>query len=99
MRLVLGIALFSLAACTSPSKTEEFCTRADSCNLLEGSVEECIEDLDSVLDQLPPSQRDELLYDVQSCLDRPSCDGFGGCINSLRTIVEGSPAIEPERVE
>ena len=94
MRLLLTIVLFS--ACASPSKTEEFCTRADSCNVLEGSVEECIEDLDAALDRLSPSSRDELLYDVQQCLDRPSCDGFRTCISSLRTVANDAPLIEPQ---
>jgi hypothetical protein len=78
------ILCFALAGCfDSASKTEEFCDRADSCNLLKGSVEECVEDLDSALEDLPRSKREELLYDVQECLDRPSCNGFATCIGDL----------------
>ncbi|MEJ7596585.1 MAG: hypothetical protein WKG01_01640 [Kofleriaceae bacterium] len=83
MRTIL-FTLLALTACSSSSKTEEFCGRADSCNLLDGSVEECVEDLDVLLDDLAPSKRDELLFDVQECLDRPSCGGFSSCIASLR---------------
>lgn len=96
MRLVLSVAILVFSACDSPSKTEEFCTRADSCNALVDSVEECIEDLDAALGQLAPSQRDELLYEVQRCLDRPSCDGFRTCINSLRVAGEESPMADLE---
>jgi hypothetical protein len=84
MRHLVTVLLLSLAACPSPSKTEEFCKRADTCNALVTSVDECVDDLDSYLDQLTPSQRDELLYSVQQCLDRPSCNGFKSCVESLR---------------
>lgn len=79
-RLVMIVAL---VACSSASETEEFCQRADSCNLLRGSVEECVEELDEVLDDLPPSQQEEVLYEVQRCLDRPSCGGFEDCVEDL----------------
>ena len=81
MRLVIIIAL--LAGCDSASKTEEFCNRAETCNLLRNSVEECVEDLDAALDDLPESDREELLYEVQECLDRPSCSGFRSCVEAL----------------
>ncbi len=77
------IVMIALVGCDSASKTEEFCNRADSCNLLQGSVEECVDDLDTLLDDLSKSQREELLYQVQMCLDRPSCNGFATCTRDL----------------
>jgi hypothetical protein len=77
------VVIIALAGCDSASKTEEFCSRADSCNVLSGSVEECIEDLDVLLDDLPSSDREEVLYEVQKCLDRPSCSGFASCVQDL----------------
>jgi hypothetical protein len=83
MRTISYSVIFTLTACTSSSKTEEFCERADHCNTLNGSVEECVERLDKDLDKLAPTDRDELLLAVQKCLDHPSCDAFKSCINTL----------------
>ncbi|HLL22302.1 MAG TPA: hypothetical protein VK427_09235 [Kofleriaceae bacterium] len=77
------IVICVLTSCTVASKTEEYCERAESCNLLRGSVEECIDYIDSELDRLSDTAREELLYSVQQCLDRPSCGGFSGCIEDL----------------
>lgn len=92
MRFVLSLLLFTVA-CTSSSLTEEYCQRADTCNVLITSVDECVERLDHALDQLPPSDQDEVKYEVQRCLDRPSCNGFASCARSLgdsssRVVVE-----------
>lgn len=73
----------TLAACDSSSKTDEFCNRADHCNALKGSVEECVESLDKQLDNLTSTERDELLLSVQMCLDHPSCNAFTDCIGDL----------------
>ncbi len=93
MRLAIATVVFLAAACTSPSETEEFCDRAQTCNTLNGSVQECVDDLSTQLDQLPPSQRDELLYSVKQCLDRPSCDGFKSCINDLSSSRVAGPEL------
>lgn len=83
MTKLIMIASLLFAACGSASKTEEFCERADSCNILGGSVEECVEELDNALDDLTSSQREEVMFEVQKCLDRPSCDGFASCTRNL----------------
>jgi hypothetical protein len=96
MRSILVVlGLMSLVACDSSSKTEEFCRRADTCNILNGSVEECVEELDTALGDLPSSQRDELMYEVQQCLDRPSCNGFSSCVGELRV----APAMTTPRLD
>lgn len=82
MRLVMVAVL--VGGCASSSLTEEFCNRADSCNALVNSVDECIDTLDHTLDKLPSSQRDEVKYEVKMCLERPSCTGFRECISELR---------------
>jgi len=86
MMVVVVVAMVA-GGCTSSSLTEEFCNRADACNALVNSVDECIEDIDSALDKLPSSQRDELKHEVKMCLDHPSCSGFRTCIADLRTDV------------
>lgn len=78
-----AIILMVVVGCDEASKTEEFCNRADSCNILDNSVEECVEDLDALLDDLPASDREEVLFAVQQCLDRPSCSGFRSCVEDL----------------
>lgn len=84
MKTILFLTLVFVAGCpSSASKTEEFCERADSCNILDGSVEECVDTLDSALDDLSDHQREEVMYDVQQCLDRPSCSGFRSCVEDL----------------
>ena len=84
MRIIICIMIAALAGCPDPaSKTEELCERADSCNILNGSVEECVDELDTVLDDLSDARRDELMFDVQQCLDRPSCGGFASCVEDL----------------
>ena len=87
--------VIALTACSSSSKTEEFCSRADSCNALVTSVDECVEDLDVLLEDLPSHEADELMYEVQECLDRPSCNGFKTCISDLRVEAARShPALD-----
>lgn len=84
MNKLIMIALLTLTGCfDSSSKTEEFCKRADSCNILSRSVEECVDELDTALDDLTDAQREELMFDVQQCLDRPSCGGFRSCVEDL----------------
>jgi hypothetical protein len=78
------IWILALAACTSKSTTEELCDRMQSCNLLRAgvSVDECVQDLDTALGQLPPTQKDEVEYDLQQCLDHPACSGLASCVQS-----------------
>jgi hypothetical protein len=61
----------------------EFCNRADSCNILNGSVEECIELFDAALNPLPKSQRAEVELAIKECLAHPSCSGLQECIIQL----------------
>lgn len=81
-RLALVPLLLALG-CSSSSLTSEYCNRLDACNRLRGSVEECVADLDTSLDDLSPHDRDELEYEVQDCLDHPSCGGFTACVSAL----------------
>jgi hypothetical protein len=88
MRIWIAITIIitfaaAAAGCASSSVTEEYCNRADSCNILARSVEECIQDSDSTLAALPQNQRDEVEFEIKQCLDRPSCDGFHACVNDL----------------
>jgi hypothetical protein len=86
MRFTIALIIVIIATttgCPSSSLTEEYCNRADSCNILKNSVEECIQDSDAALDKLPKNQRDEVEYEVKQCLDHPSCASFAACVESL----------------
>jgi hypothetical protein len=79
MRTTILFIVSILAACTD-SKMKQFCERADECNALNTSVQECVDNLESQRDQLTPSSQGELDLQVQMCLDHPSCDGFRSCV-------------------
>ncbi len=85
-------ALILVAACDSRSTSEEYCNRLQTCNLLVvgKSVEECVQDIDAYMNQLPPTQRDEVEYEVNMCLDHPACSSFGTCIQDLPGSSSGS---------
>lgn len=80
MDKIFAIIIISIAGCSSASLSEEFCERLDSCNAIRGSVEECIDNTDKVLDDLPAHSRDEVEYAFKQCLERPSCNGFTSCV-------------------
>jgi hypothetical protein len=91
MRDVLIVLLVSLAAaCTSDSTSQQFCDRAQTCNLLSTSVDECTQDLQSEIAQLPESQQQEFDYELEQCLGHPSCDGFAQCVSALDGSNSGS---------
>lgn len=80
------VMTFVLGACGGGGGGDivgETCDRGDECNRLPGSHDECIEYFDSCLDNLTPSQRDEWEYQMQQCLDRPSCDGAFDCYEQV----------------
>lgn len=63
--------------------TTELCNRADSCNTLAGSIEECIQLFDAILTPLPTNLRAEYELAIKDCLAHPSCDGFEDCLNTI----------------
>jgi hypothetical protein len=81
-RLLLVLAI---AACNSQTTTEQMCDRMQSCNLLAAgySADECEQDLDADASSLAQNQRDEFEFELQQCLDHPSCSGFGDCLSAL----------------
>lgn len=67
----------------APALTEKYCKRLDSCNLLMGSVEECIQDDEAILNAMPKNQREEVELEIKQCLEHPSCDGFNACLDTI----------------
>lgn len=83
MRISIAFMILVAMGCASSSLSEEYCNRAESCNQLGTSVEECVQDADRALDTLPQNQRDEVEFEFKRCLERPSCDGFIACVDAL----------------
>jgi len=63
--------------------TERLCNRANTCNSLSGSVDECIQKIDAVLNLLPKNLRAEYDLAIEGCLAHPSCDGYQECIDTI----------------
>lgn len=82
MRTLIFLFISFSCGCAS-DPIQDACKRADDCNALTGSVEECTENFDSALNQLPQSQQDEYRQAVQECLTHPACTAFVTCINDL----------------
>ncbi|MEO6772719.1 MAG: hypothetical protein ABI467_06815 [Kofleriaceae bacterium] len=84
--LFIIISITSIVTGTSGCTADpiaDACKRADDCNALNGSVEECTENYTSALDTYPASQQDEFRHDLEDCLDHPSCSAFVACVNAL----------------
>jgi hypothetical protein len=80
MTRTIAITIVALVAgCGEPGIVEQMCQRADECNALPSSVSECQEYLNRCTEDLLPSQREEWEYEIQQCLDRPTCDGAFDC--------------------
>jgi hypothetical protein len=88
--IVLIVSMSTAGACTSDSTSQQFCNRAQTCNLLNTSVDECTQDLQSQIAELPESQQQELNYELEQCLSHPSCDGFSQCVGDLNGSNSGS---------
>lgn len=82
MRTLIVLVLSITSACTS-DPVADACQRADQCNALNGSVEECTDNFTTALDRLSSSDQDEYRHAIQDCLDHPSCGGFVSCINTV----------------
>lgn len=58
---------------------DDFCERLDTCNLLDQSVEDCIQQSDKALEELTPNELADFETGMQRCLDFQSCNGFESC--------------------
>jgi hypothetical protein len=75
--LVLGAT--GCPAISGSTTAEDLCVRADDCNLLETSVQECIEYMDRCTDDLTPSQRSDWERQIEDCLGYDSCQLMANC--------------------
>ena len=83
MRTLIFIILTISSACASSDPIEDACKRADDCNALNGSVQECTENYNAALNTYPQTQQDEFRHELEQCLDHPSCGAFVACVNAL----------------
>lgn len=91
MRTVIVTIIFAAIGCSSTA--EKFCERADSCNILLTSLDECVDTIGEALDDVPDEFRGEVELELEECIDRPSCSGFSTCISSLRSRDEGGASL------
>lgn len=68
---------------SSSSVAERGCERDDECNFLEPgvSVSECIEQIETLLDSLTQSQRNDFVRIVNECLEFETCAAYNACLN------------------
>jgi hypothetical protein len=76
-KISIALAL-ALAGCGGDtfgggSTTEALCKRADECNALNGSVQECVEAFDRCTGEMTPSERADWEHAVEECLEYDSC--------------------------
>jgi hypothetical protein len=79
MKNISIVIVLALAGCGGEgfggggSPAEDLCVRADECNALDGSVQECIEYFESCTGDMTPSQRADWEHGVEQCLGYNSC--------------------------
>ena len=64
-----------------PTVSEAFCNRLDSCNILVGSVNDCVQKYDRDLGALTPNERADVEMVLKTCLALRSCDTFVACLD------------------
>ena len=84
--LVPGLALAGLTACGNggADPVEAGCDRLDECNALNPGVsaEECVEMVDTQLENVTPSQRSDWETLMGGCLQFDTCTAFLSCVDS-----------------
>jgi hypothetical protein len=83
-RLIVCVTLFgagALSGCSQPAPVEDLCQRLDSCNALAAgySVQDCVDNRNSCVDDLTSSERNDWEDLMGSCLERDSCSLFIEC--------------------
>jgi hypothetical protein len=79
-----GLALVFAAGLTACGSTgSSYCDRLEECNLLQGSKDECSENVDNQLDNLSSAARSDCEDAINECLDLSSCGNFSACVGRL----------------
>ena len=85
LALVLVIGPAGLTACGSGDgdPVTEGCDRLDECNALNPgiSADECVEMVDTQLENVTPSQRSDWETLMGGCLEFDTCTAFLSCVN------------------
>ncbi|HYU16159.1 MAG TPA: hypothetical protein VEL05_08815 [Candidatus Acidoferrum sp.] len=89
--LTLGLAAtmalnFACGGSDDPSTVEGACDRLDECQVLAAagvSRDECVEIIDTALDNATPSDRNDWESIMDSCLEFESCNAFRTCAAPL----------------
>ncbi|MEO1228496.1 MAG: hypothetical protein AAFZ18_06300 [Myxococcota bacterium] len=84
-RPLLGLSaslLFLLTACGGGG-VSGLCDKLDDCNSLNGSVNECVETNEAILNNLPSSQKSDCERAIDACNELESCGNFVTCVGNL----------------
>jgi hypothetical protein len=84
LALSLGVTLISSAACGGDDGASgtvvEYCSRADDCNILVGtSADQCIDRIETALENQPESVRADVEGLMEGCLQFQTCELFAAC--------------------
>lgn len=85
--IVPGLALAGLTACGGGGDSDPVsagCDRLDECNALNPGVsaDECVEMVDTQLENVTPSQRSDWETLMGGCLQFDTCSAFLACVDS-----------------
>jgi hypothetical protein len=89
-KILFVVIAFSLSACGETGSgtsraVEDFCKRADECNLLAPGISEdqCNENIGQCTDNLTESQAEDWTRDMNECEERSTCESWLACYNSV----------------
>lgn len=69
---------------------EALCKRFDTCNVLEDSVDNCIQKLNREISIFTPNERADIERALQGCFVLQSCDIFMACVAPTLLAIEGT---------
>jgi hypothetical protein len=84
LALILGPAGLTACGGGDGDPVAEGCDRLDECNALNAgiSADECVEMVDTQLENVTPSQRSDWETLMGGCLEFDTCSAFLSCVNA-----------------
>ncbi len=81
----VGLVAIGVSGCGSGGDdvVTNVCDKAQSCNALTGSLQECKDNLNKVLSNETSAARADTETSAKQCLAFQSCDNFVTCIKAL----------------
>lgn len=99
-KVMAGVIVALLMGCGADGDEEEIlgasslvndmCTRLDSCNILDGSVDDCVQESNKDIEDLTPNEVSDLNTEMRECLAFKTCDAFERCAFRSEDLATGS---------